>query len=617
MGVSMYQRSISVAVIVLCCFAITNATVEPAGVFSDSMVLQRDIRVPLWGWAAAGEVVTVTYNGQTVTATARDSTVAAYKGYWKAWLQPMSVGGPYDLTITGSISTTPITFKSILVGDVWVCSGQSNMWYSIDGEYATDNTPDMMALPPDNQPLTRIRMCRIGTLASGNPALDLHKTNQWGDVAGMISAPWRPCSRANARQFSAAADVFGITIYTKESVPIGLILAAVGGTGLNQWVSQELGDTIVYRQCANKPDTPVVQRAASRFATGANFTGNGVLFAGMISPLVGLGIKGVIWWQGENEGCDNPPVCDYTSGGFRRLIREWRHKWAQGNFPFIYVQLQQGLWCTPASPSVNEVEDQQMQALAEPNTGMGICFDSISGTHPGYRYLPAMRMAIAAREVAYGEDVEGMGPIYSGMSIEGAAIRIRFAHLGGGLIKKAIMSWQGDNSLAVGATVLSSSQDANAPFEIAGADNIYHRADAAIDQNTVVVSSPAVASPKNVRYGVSVPSPAKTPLYNADGLPASMFRTATWAGLGNSQTVMHKETRNTAGAIHAGGMVFKVVNGRFVVPKDLTMYAKGASAYDVKGKLIGKADAGANGTIKIDNKNMSEQTILLRLHGTR
>jgi sialate O-acetylesterase len=613
----MYLRSISIPAIVLCCFVITNvvttnAAVEPAGVFSDSMVLQRDIRVPLWGWAAAGEVVTVKYNGQTVTATAKDSTVAAYKGYWKAWLQPMSADGPYDLTISGSISTTPITLHDVLVGDVWVCSGQSNMWYSIDGEYATDNTPDMMALPPDNQPLTRIRMCRIGTLASGNPALDLHKTNQWGDVAGMISAPWRPCSRLNARQFSAAADVFGITIYKTESVPIGLILAAVGGTALTQWVSLESGDTIAFRRCGKTPDTAVVQRAPSRFATGANFSANGGLFAGMINPLVGLGIKGVIWWQGEEEGCNYHPVCYYTSGGFKQLIREWRRRWAQGNFPFIYVQLQQGLWCTTSAG--NDVRDQQMQALSEPNAGMGICFDTCGGTHPGNRYLPAMRMVRAARAAAYGENIENMGPIYSGMTIEGNSIRIKFAHTGGGLIKKDVGWWEGDNSLAVGALVLSSSKDTNAGFQIAGADNIYHRADAVIDNNTVVVSSPSVSSPKNVIYGSDFPNPAKTPLYNAENLPASMFRTATWGGLGSTPTAMNDRVSGPTGRICATGKVLKGIGGRLshsLAPANRT---QPLDIYDVKGHYLGRASLGPDGTVAFDHRKIAEQAIFLRMH---
>jgi sialate O-acetylesterase len=341
----------------ICMAVFANGAVEPMGIFSDSMVLQRDLRIAVWGWASVGEQVTVVFNGQTVQATARDSTVAAYKGYWKAWLQPMSAGGPYDMTITGSLST-PIVIKSVLIGDVWVCCGQSNMWYTIDGEYAADNSPDMMTLPPDGQPLTQVRMCRTGPNGSGTPALDIQKTAQFAEQMGAISAPWRPCSRANARQFSATANIFGLAVYRAELIPIGLILTASGGTSIKLWMPPELSDTVVYRQCGNKPDTAVSQRIPTRYGTGAGSETDGALFAGEINPIVGFGIKGVIWWQGEEEACDNHPVCYYTSGGFRQLIRNYRRLWGQGDFPFIYNQLQNMLDCS-TDPSVNDVHDMQ------------------------------------------------------------------------------------------------------------------------------------------------------------------------------------------------------------------------------------------------------------------
>jgi sialate O-acetylesterase len=274
-------------------------------------------------------------------------------------------------------------------------------------------------------------------------------------------------------------------------------------------------------------------------------TTSGGLFSGMISPLVGMGIKGVVWWQGENEAGMANPICNYTSGGLRELIRSWRQKWGEGDFPFLFVQLQQGIK-QPDSLQVDEVRDCQMQALSEPATGMASCFDSSSGLHPQNKIVAGLRLASCARAVAYGENIEGMGPIYSGFTLEGNKIRVQFTHIGNGLLKKDPGLFQESNNLAVGALVLSSSSDAHAPFTIAGADNVFKPADAVIDGNTVVVSAPSVSVPKNVRYALEDQvGKTKTPLYNANNFPASMFRTDTWAGLGSTATRVRQGQRST------------------------------------------------------------------------
>jgi hypothetical protein len=324
------------------------------------------------------------------------------------------------------------------------------------------------------------------------------------------------------------------TIYAKNQIPIGLILSAMGGTTIRQWVTPDLSDDIWYHQCGHQPDAVIVPPVPIRVVTNQDVNTPGSCFSGTISPIVGFGIKGVAWWQGESDAMPPNPIDYYAAGAFRQLIRQWRQLWGQGNFPFVFVQLQQisGV----AADNVNIVRDQQMQALDEPNTAMSICFDSTDGVHPG-KYTPSMRLAQAANAVAYGASGEYMGPIYSGFAIEGSSIRVLFAHKAGGLIKKEIAGFEGNNNLAVGANALSSSADPDAPFEIAGADGVYHRADAVIDNNTVVVSSPAVPAPKNVRYGFEYPNPAKTPLYNTINLPASTFCTNTWAGLGSTPTI--------------------------------------------------------------------------------
>jgi sialate O-acetylesterase len=416
----MRNQLLAALVVTLSLTGLASAAIEPAGVFSDSMVIQRGMSVPVWGWATAGETITVSFNGQTVTAVARDSTLTAYKGYWKARLASMSAGGPYDMTISGSVSTTPIVLKNLLVGDVWICSGQSNMTYSMDGIFLGDNTPEVQFLPPDAQPITNIRLCQIGGSWSTSPVLDLQRTAQWPQAWDQqVSAPWRSCSRTNGKTFNCAPGViFGIALYRQYSVPIGLIVAGRGGTDLTQWLPPETDDTIEIRICGNQPNYVVTPRTPVRFTQGqANSLVNGSLFAGMINPLLGMGIKGVIWWQGEAESGMFNPICNFTSGGFNRMIRAWRSRWGQGDFPFLFVGMQQAIQ-KPESLKVDDVRDYQMQALSEPATGLAVCFDSCSGLHPQNKKVAGVRLAQCARALAYGENVESMGPIYNSFAIE-------------------------------------------------------------------------------------------------------------------------------------------------------------------------------------------------------
>jgi sialate O-acetylesterase len=582
--------------------------VEPAGIFTDSMVLQRDMRVPVWGWAAVGEQITIVFNGQTVQATPRDSTVAAYKGYWKAWLQPMNAGGPFGMTITGSVSGA-VSLKGILIGDVWVCSGQSNMAWSMNMAGLADTSPEVQTLPPDNQPLTQLRLCRIGNCIWTNPALDIRKTEiNWGDGA---RSPWHSCSRTIGKDYPQTPVLFGVTLQRRINIPIGIIAAGVSATALTLWVNPELSDTIVYRLCGQNPAMPIAARPPVRFGTWGSSADAGCCYNGQINPLVGMAIKGVVWWQGEQESWDASPVCAYSTGGFRKLIRDWRRRWGQGDFPFIFVQMQQGIG---SSPSVNEVRDAQLQVLDEPNIGMAAIFDSCNVTHPP-KLVPVARLALAVRAVAYGEKIEYMGPIYDSMIMQGNSIRIRFAHAGGGLIKKDIASFEGSNNLAAGAKVLSSSSDANAPFEIAGSDNVYRNADAFIeDSTTVVVSAPGVSAPKNVRYAIEIPGLAKTPLYNANNLPASMFRTATWTGLGGHQTGACEKSPIPAVKPATRTLAFwGAAGGRIVLPKELTGKVQTVGLYNARGQFITAVSVGSEGMVNIGKKKTGKQLVFVNI----
>jgi sialate O-acetylesterase len=591
----------------------TAAAVTPMGIFSDSMVLQRDLKVPIWGWATVGEQVTVTFNGQTVQATARDSSAAAYKGYWKALLQPMSSGGPFDMTITGSASTA-ITFKNILIGDVWVCSGQSNMDYTMSDSYHGEGSAEVAMLPPAGQPNTKIRICRVGHNMAVNPTLDLQPINQWNQYvgAGQITAPWRSLSHETGQYMSETGAIFISLIYKQyPTIPVGLICAPMGSTPVMDWISGESADDYYNKNACGSTAPPSQPRTPVRFnSSQSQSTVPAVCYSGMIYPIGGFGIKGAIWWQGETDAIQGP-ICYYQKAGMRRLIQDWRARWGQGDFPFITIQLQSQVG---SAPGINIVHDSHLQSLDEPNAGLAVIFDSASGDHPaGNRIMAAQRTVLAARMVAYGENITGMGPIYKSMAIESNKIRIQFAYVGSGLVKHAIPWWQGDNNLAVGATVLSSSADSNSPFEIAGADNVFHKADAVIDNNAVLVSSPAESAPQNVHYCLEGPNRAKTVLYNDANLPASMFMTDTWAGMGNGSTVLNRTAASRFNGMIAVGKAFKMIGNGAALTRALANQEKPVEFYDVNGKLIRLTAATQDGTVKIHRNKISRHLLIAKI----
>lgn len=524
------------------CISSSYAVLEPACLFTDSMVIQRDIKVPVWGWADVGKTITVTFHGQNVTATARDSSIAAYKGYWKAWLNPISAQTtPSNLVISDGSSS--ITIKGVLVGDVWICGGQSNMEASFNDGLFEPSAPEMKILPPANQPISNIRLNRITSCNSLQEVLDIRKTDQWPRltqpyIEARVSDHWRHCSRENASAFSIPAIHVGIQLYRDLNIPIGLVLVARGGTGLPTWPSKATSEMIYNKLCNGNTSyvTPTYQPIRYFQSAGDEKTYGG-FFAGMVKPIVGYAIKGVVWWQGEQEalGWGGGRVCFYSTGGFKEMIKDWRRLWGQGDFPFVYNQLQGECGQAPSF----EIRDYQMQALELPNTGMSISYDSAAGIHPTGKEIIAPRLHRAIKAVAYGQNIIPTGPIYNGMSIEGNSIRIKFSYVGTGL-----------TTFSGTGTTVGNANDTAGPFYIAGADNVYHPANATIDQanNTVLVTSPAVLNPKNVRFGITRGHSELSnwkinpTLFNKERLPASPFRTDTWKGLNVS---INKNTNYT------------------------------------------------------------------------
>ena len=432
-----------------------RAEVKPHVLFSDGAVLQRGCVVPVWGKAGDGEKVTVKFAGQTVSAVASN-------GQWLVRLRPMPANAvPQTMTIAGS---NTVDVKNLLVGDVWICSGQSNMQFEM--HWLTD-AAKQIALA--NDPLLRM----LGVPQGG-------ATQPQRDFAGN----WSECTSQSVEWFSAVAYFFGRDVRLSQKVPVGLICSRVGGTAAENWLS--------WPALAANPK--LRQIAGTQAVEG----GPSFLYNAMIAPLQPFAISGVIWYQGESNAYDAQRAIAYREL-FTTLIKCWRDEWGQGEFPFLFVQI------APHNDMVPEIRESQLLTWQQtPNTAMIVITDCGNATdiHPKPKEPVGARLALAARAVAYGEPIEYSGPVFAGMKVRGDKATLSFTHVGGGLVAK-------DGALK--------------GFTIAGADNKFVPAEAVIDDNTVIASSQQVAQPVAVRYGwANVPD---VNLLNKDGLPATPFRT--------------------------------------------------------------------------------------------
>jgi sialate O-acetylesterase len=443
----------------------TQAEIRPNSLFANNCILQRGVRVPVWGTATSGEEITVTFAGQTV------STIAT-NGAWKVWLKPMKANAtPQDLTIQGD---TNDTFTNVLVGDVWVAGGQSNMERQLGPrppqpeiirwreEAATANYPE-------------IREYFVPRKLAAAPVAD-------------AGGHWWVCSPSTVTNISAIGYFFARAIHKSENVPLGILLSTLGGTVAEAWTSStSLKSMPDFRNAVQAmEDQPPSTLMAS------NVT---VLYNGMIAPLQAFPIKGVIWYQGESN-CGRERQYGQL---FPLLIADWRSGWGLGDFPFLFVQIAPCMYWTP------EIREAQLQTLKKSkNTAMVVTVDvgDVWNMHPPQKAPVGERLALAARALAYGERIEYSGPLYNTLNIKDGRAVVTFTHTSGGLMAK-------DGGLK--------------GFTIAGADMKFVPAKAEIKGKTVEVWSDEIKSPIAVRYGW-----AKVPdvnLFNQEGLPASPFRT--------------------------------------------------------------------------------------------
>jgi sialate O-acetylesterase len=464
-----------------------RADVKPHPLFTDHMVLQRDVEVPVWGTAAPNEDVTVTLEGpeKGVKATAK----ADADGKWKTALPGQKAGTGYTLRIAG---TSAVALKNVAVGDVWVCSGQSNMEWSVNATYDSDKTKAAAKNP--NLRLFTVQK-RTATAPIADQA-DLKHFTKWAE-----SGP------DTVGGFSATAYFFGANLQKNLDVPIGLIHTSWGGTPAQAWASTEALSAVpelAYYAAAAKKAAAQFDQDKKAVAPGTP----GSLYNAMIHPLLSYPIKGAIWYQGESNA---GKAAEYRTL-FPTMIEDWRKKWGH-DFPFYCVQLAPFIAGDSDGVSYAELREAQFLTTRKlKDVGMAVITDAgdLFDIHPRDKATPGNRLAVAARAMTYGQKVQGSGPVYKGMMVDVDRAVLTFDHVGGGLVGR----YGPQQFNATGAIV---------GFEVCGDDQVFYPAKARIEGSAVVVTSGKVAKPTAVRFGWK--NYPVVNLYNKEGLPAVPFRT--------------------------------------------------------------------------------------------
>lgn len=492
----MKMKTIPAALFALAC---CQADVRLPALIGDHMLLQRDKPVRIFGKADAGEPVSVAFRGQTA------ETVTDPDGRWEVWLKPMKPAAPEEMTVRGR---NTLKIADVLVGDVWIGSGQSNMQWAVR---QTDNAEGEIG----SAKFPEIRLFYVPRKPSAVPVED-------------VDAKWVVCSPESIGDFSAVLYYFGRQLHQDLKVPMGLIHSSWGGTPIASWISgpglaadlrlapfQSFWQDAIRQYPVNfsryeknlkkwEENGGKGPRPAAPFGPGHPHEPVS-LYDGMIAPLAKYTIKGAIWYQGETEaGRGQGHV---YGDALMTLVEDWRQAFGQGEFPFFWVQLanfgnarKNGHWM--------RVQEGQVKAASLRGTGVAIINDigEAGDIHPKNKQDVGRRLALLARHVAYGQNgFVWSSPLYRQATREGKSIRVWFDHAGSGLKTRGNGAVKG--------------------FVIAGSDGKFVPADAKVDGSTVVVSSPEVPEPQAVRYAWDYNPDAN--LVNSAGLPASLFRTDT------------------------------------------------------------------------------------------
>ena len=510
-----------IALVGLPCFADTasgtpEAAPTLAPLFGDHAVLQRDKAAPIWGSAGAGEPIAVSFHGQTARTT------AGADGRWMVRIGPFPASSePADLVVAGKAT---VTLHDVVVGEVWICSGQSNMEFIVNdggGTYQVNNADAEVAAA--NYPL--IRQIAIERTTAQSPSRDVKNSG------------WQMAVPATVSKFTAVGYFFARDIHLALGVPVGIINSAWGGTPVESWMSDEARKSTRYdavvserwaKQKAEWPPERVAAYPATMAAwqkaeadakqkharnplpwpgfpsTEASPVRPGGLFNGMIAPLQPAAIRGVLWYQGEaNTG--HPE--EYAEL-FRGMIRSWRAGFGQGDVPFYFVQLANfGDENEMVDRNWARLREAQAQVLSLPETEMAVTADigDAQNIHPRNKQEVGRRLALIAKAKVYAVLPESSSPAFASATPEGRVIRVRFTHCG---------------------TELQSRGGPPESLEVAGEDRVFFPAAGTIDVDTLVAASPDVKAPVAVRYAWT--NAPKANLYSDTGLPVSPFRSDSW-----------------------------------------------------------------------------------------
>lgn len=514
MSTFLFRRLAAAYFVLLCWVGTALADVSLPSLFSDHMVLQQQAAIPVWGWADPGEGITVALGDQ------KQATTAGSDGKWCVKLSACEAGGPLTLVVKGK---NTIQVADVLVGETWLCSGQSNMAMSVA---SSANFPDEQAAAKHPQ----LRMFTVNRATAETPQ-------------EKCQGSWQVCTPDTVGSFSATAYFFGRELHRQLKVPVGLINSSWGGTPVQAWTCLTAQQAVpelkpvldnFEQQIKNYNADVAKQRYEKQLAAWKEQVKRAKeankdaprrpqmqgdprqsphrpasLYNGMIEPLAPYALRGAIWYQGESNA--GGATANLYGLQLATMIGNWRQRWGQGDFPFEWVQLPN--FRTPQKEPVETsgwviVQEQMLKTLSVPNTGMAITIDvgEANDIHPKNKQDVGKRLALWALGTTYGKQLVYSGPLYKSMSQADGKISLRFEHVGEGLRAKS---------------------EKLTSFAIAGEDRKFVFADAKIvGTDTVVVSSADVAKPVAVRYAWAVNPEAS--LFNCAGLPASPFRTDNW-----------------------------------------------------------------------------------------
>lgn len=481
-----------------------DAGLRLPAIVGDHMVLQRDLELPIWGWADPGATVQVTIDGQNHSGTADD------KGRWEVTLNPLK-GSHHALRMTIRSGAEEIVLSNIVVGEVWVCSGQSNMQWTVNSSFDADLEKASANFPN----IRLISVPQVGTQ----------------EIQDDFKGQWEICTPDTVGDFSAVGFFFGRQLHQILGVPIGLIDNAWGGSAAEAWVRRDVLEKdgrfddyiaewkakeatydwdkiqadyqkkVEEAKAAGKP----APRAPRNDMAGQHRPGN--LWAGVLNPIIGYGIRGTIWYQGESNASRASQYDDL----FGLMISEWRKAWGQGDFPFYWVQLAdfRDEIADPVESDWAELRESQTKTLALPNTGQAVIYDIGEGRdiHPRDKQNVGRRLARIALAKDYGMAVNHLSPSYKSMEVKG---------------NKAVLTFEN-----VGSTLYTFDTKSPTGFAIAGEDKKWHWADAKlVGKDKVEVWSDQVSAPVAVRYAWADNPVAN--LRSRENLPVIPFRTDDW-----------------------------------------------------------------------------------------